>query len=41
MVIMGLLGAVFPLVGASLLLIWALDWLLSRLRPRIAMTPST
>jgi uncharacterized iron-regulated membrane protein len=27
-VIMLLLGAVFPLVGASLLLIWALDWLL-------------
>jgi uncharacterized iron-regulated membrane protein len=27
-VIMGLLGAAFPLVGASLLLIWALDWLL-------------
>lgn len=26
--IMALLGAVFPLVGASLLLIWALDWLL-------------
>ena len=30
-VIIGLLGAVFPLVGASLLLIWALDGLLSRL----------
>lgn len=30
-VIIGLLGAAFPLVGASLLLIWALDWLLSRL----------
>jgi uncharacterized iron-regulated membrane protein len=28
MVIMGLLGVVFPLVGASLLLIWAVDWLL-------------
>jgi len=27
-VIMCLLGAAFPLVGASLLLIWALDWLL-------------
>jgi len=27
-VIMLLLGAAFPLVGASLLLIWALDWLL-------------
>lgn len=26
--IMALLGAAFPLVGASLLLIWALDWLL-------------
>ncbi|HUE94546.1 PepSY domain-containing protein [Pseudomonas sp.] len=30
-VIICLLGAAFPLVGASLLLIWALDWLLSRL----------
>ncbi|MDA7088033.1 PepSY domain-containing protein [Pseudomonas sp. SA3-5] len=29
-VIMLLLGAAFPLVGASLLLIWALDWLLVR-----------
>lgn len=40
-VIMCLLGAAFPLVGASLLLIWALDWLLSRLRPRGALPPST
>jgi len=40
-VIMCLLGAAFPLVGASLLLIWALDWLLSRIRPRVALTPST
>lgn len=30
-VIMLLLGAAFPLVGASLLLIYALDWLLNRL----------
>ncbi|MBB2494229.1 PepSY-associated TM helix domain-containing protein [Aquipseudomonas ullengensis] len=30
--IMLVLGALFPLVGASLLLIWVLDWLLARLR---------
>ncbi|UTW06633.1 PepSY-associated TM helix domain-containing protein [Pseudomonas benzenivorans] len=35
-VIMLLLGAVFPLVGASLLLIWALDWLLLS---RLGSTP--
>ena len=33
-VIMGLLGAAFPLVGASLLLIWALDWLLLSRLPK-------
>ncbi|MDM8348142.1 PepSY domain-containing protein [Pseudomonas sp. sp1636] len=35
-VIMLLLGAAFPLVGASLLLIWALDWLLFS---RLGSTP--
>ncbi|WP_277373863.1 PepSY domain-containing protein [Pseudomonas sp. AA-38] len=31
--VMIVLGALFPLVGASLLLVWAVDWLLPRLRP--------